>query len=371
MRIEEVKNKKDLKKFVFFPEKLYKNNPFWVPPLWIDEIKSYSIKNNPILFNSDFTLLLAYAGGSVVGRNLVYVDRKFNQYYHSKTGLFGAFECIEDMDVAKALINASEEWLKIKGMNVVRGPIHPIAESWGFLYEGFNSTPVFMAPYNYPYYNDFITNLGYSKVKDLLAYEADTQGGYEIPERFKVFSQRTLSRKHNLSLRRINPGKLLSEAEHIWRITNIALKDNWGYVPVDHSVLEDMIKKLKRVLDVDAVWFVEDARKPVGFALSFPDPNITFKKIRGRVFPFGFIKLLTEINKARRYRLIDLAVLPEYRNRGLDALLYIALFNALSPKGIKMEVNYILEDNAIIRNALEKLNLKLIKKYRIYEKSFV
>jgi ribosomal protein S18 acetylase RimI-like enzyme len=228
-----------------------------------------------------------------------------------------------------------------------------------------------MAPYNYPYYNDFITNLGYSKVKDLLAYEADTQGGYEIPERFKVFSQRTLSKKHNLSLRRINPGKLLSEAEHIWRITNIALKDNWGYVPLEYSVLEDMIRKLKGVLDIDAVWFVEDAGKPVGFVLSFPDPNITFKKIRGRVFPFGFIKLLTEINKARRYRLIDLAVLPEYRNRGLDALLYIALFNALSPKGIKMELNYILEDNAIIRNALEKLNLKLIKTYRIYEKSFV
>ena len=371
MRIEEVKNKKDLKKFVFFPEKLYKDNPFWVPPLWIDEIKSYSGKNNPILFNSDFTLLLAYDGGSVVGRNLVYVDHKFNQYYHSKTGLFGAFECIEDMDVAKALINTSEEWLKIKGMNVVRGPIHPIAESWGFLYEGFKSTPVFMTPYNYPYYNDFITKLGYSKVKDLLAYEADIKEGYEIPERFKVFSERTLSRKHNLSLRRINLGQLLSEAEHIWRITNIALKDNWGYVPVDHSVLEDMIKKLKRVLDVDAVWFVEDAGKPVGFALSFPDPNITFKKIRGRIFPFGFIKLLTEIKKVRRYRLIDLAVLPEYRNRGLDALLYIALFNALSSKGVKIEVNYILEDNAIIRNALEKLNLKLTKTYRIYEKSFV
>ena len=132
-----------------------------------------------------------------------------------------------------------------------------------------------------------------------------------------------------------------------------------------------MIKKLKMVLDVDAVWFVEDVGKPVGFALSFPDPNITIKKIRGRIFPFGFIKLLTEIKKVRRYRLIDLAVLPEYRNRGLDALLYIHLFNALSPKGVKMEVNYILEDNAIIRNALEKLDLKQTKTYRVYEKSLV
>jgi len=371
MRIEEVRNKKDLRRFVFFPEKLYSNNPYWIPPLWIDEIKSYCKNHNPILFNSDFILLLAYDGDIVVGRNLVYVDHKFNQYYRSRTGLFGAFECVRDIHVAKALIDKSEEWLKTKGMNVVRGPIHPIAESWGFLYEGFSSSPVFMAPYNPPYYNELITKLGYSKVKDLLAYEADTQEGYQIPDRFKIFGNNLLTRKHNISIRRINLKKLLSEAKNIWEITNIALKGNWGYVPVDYGVLEDMIKKLKRVLDIDAVWFVEDAGRPVGFALGFPDPNIIFKRIGGRMFPFGFIKLLTGIKKVRRYRLIDLAILPAYQNMGLDALLYIHLFNALSPKGVELEVNYILENNAKMRNTLEKLNLRLIKIYRVYEKSLV
>ena len=112
VRIEEAKNRKDLRRFVFFPEQLYKDNPYWVPPLWIDEIKSYGKKHNPILFNSDFTLFLAYDGDTVVGRNLVYVDHKFNQYYCSRTGLFGAFECMADMRVAEALIDRSEEWLK-------------------------------------------------------------------------------------------------------------------------------------------------------------------------------------------------------------------------------------------------------------------
>ena len=371
MRIEEVKNRKDLKRFVFFPEKLYKHNPYWVPPLWMDEIKSYSQDHNPILSNSDFILLLAYDGDTVIGRNLVYVDHKFNQYYHSRTGLFGAFECIKDINVTKALMSKSEEWLKAKGMNVVRGPIHPIAESWGFLCKGFCSSPVFMAPYNFAYYNDFIIKLGYNKAKDLLAYEADAQEGYQIPDRFKTFGKNLLAEKHNISMRRINKKKLLSEAVSIWEITNIALKDNWGYVPVDRGVLEDMIKKLKQVLDVDAIWFVEDAGRPVGFALGFPDPNIVFKRIGGKMFPFGFIKVLTEAKRARRYRLIDLAVLPEYQNMGLDALLYLHLFNALSPKGVKLEVNYILEDNAKIRNALDKLNLRLVKTYRVYEKNLV
>ena len=371
MKVEEVKNKKDLRRFVFLPEKLYKNSTYWVPPLWRDEIKSYSKKHNPILFNSDFILLLAYDGDIVVGRNLVYVDHKFNQYYQSKTGLFGAFECIRDINVTEALIDKSEEWLKSQGMDVIRGPIHPIAESWGFLYKGFNSSPVFMAPYNFPYYNDFITSLGYKKVKDLLAYEADAQEGYQIPERFRTFSENTIAKKHSISVRRIRPEKLLSEAEIIWEITNIALKDNWGYVPVDRGVLKDMIRKLKRVLDVDAVWFVEDTGKPVGFVLGFPDPNVILKRIGGRMLPFGFVKILTGVKKIHRYRLIDLAVLPQYQNMGLDTLLYINLFNALSPKGVKLEVNYILEDNRKIRNALDKLNLGLTKTYRVYEKSLV
>jgi ribosomal protein S18 acetylase RimI-like enzyme len=368
LRVTEVINKKDLKKFVFFPETLYQDDPYWVPPLWVDEIKSFNKEHNPILLNSDFKLLLAYDKSHVVGRNLVYVDHRFNEYYGSKIGFFGAFECIENIAVARILINASEEWLKNRGMNVIRGPIHPVAESWGFLNEGFNSSPVFMAPYNLPHYNDYIVNLGYTKVKDLLAYEAHVSEGYQIPERFKLFSEKILSRKQNITVRRINPKKLGDEAENIWAIANIALKDNWGYVPVDRSVMEDMIKKLKGILDVDAVWFVEDSGRPVGFALGYPDPNVLFKQVRGRLFPFGFIKILTGIKKVYQYRLIALAILPEYQNLGLDVLLYTNLFNALSPKGIRLEVNYILEDNTKIRNAIEKLNLKQIKTYRIYEK---
>lgn len=369
MRIEEVDRKRSFKRFVFFPEDLYRNDPLWAPPLWADEFRAYYKKKNPVLSHSDYTLFLALEGGNVLGRILIYVDHNFNRFYKSKIGFFGAFECIEDFKVAAGLFDKGEKWLRAKGMTHIRGPIHPVAENWGFLYEGFKLSPVFMTPYNPPYYNTFITKLEYTKIKDLLAYDADAKENYQIPERFSRFKEMLLARKPNLTVRRLDLKNLMKDAEHIWRISNIALQNNWGYVPIDRNEMKDLIKKLKTIVDVDAIWFVEDSGTPVGWALGFPDLNVILKKIRGRLLPFGFLILLTGIKKVRDYRLWGLAVLPEYHNLGLDVLLYMSLFNALSPKGVHLEANYILEDNAGIRNALEKMNLRHTKTYRVYEKS--
>ncbi len=369
VKITTVGSRQELRDFVFFPEKLYRGDPNWVPPLWGDELKSYHGEHNPILANSDFTLLLARRGDTVVGRNLVYVDRAFNAYYESAIGFFGAFECVDDPEVAAALLAETEDWLRQRGMTAVRGPIHPVAESWGFLLQGYDSPPVFMSPYNPPYYHGLVSGRGYAKVKDLLAYEADAGSGYRIPERFSRFCRALRARYPRLTVRRIDPKQLQRDAEYIWEISNIALKNNWGYVPLGREVLQDMIAKLKPVLDPDAVWLAFDGSRAVGYSLGFPDINTILARIRGRLLPFGFLRLLTGIKKIRRFRLFGLAVLPEYQNRGLDVLLYVSLHDALAPRRIRLEANYILEDNFKIRNPLEKMALTLTKTYRIYEKS--
>lgn len=371
MRVEEVSGGRALREFVCFPQRLYRGDPQWAPPLWIEERGAYNRSRNPILAHSDYVLLAVRDGGSMAGRALAYVDHAFNDYYHSRIGFFGAFECLDEPQAAEALLDRAESWLRERGMSAIRGPIHPVAESWGFCTSGYGSSPVFMAPYNPPYYNRFMELLGYAKVKDLLAYEADARQGYRIPERFVRFQEKTLSQRPGLSLRRLNLARLKEDAEHIWRISNIALRNNWGYVPLNRDELIDMIRKLKAIVDVDAVWFVEDAGAPVGYALGFPDLNVVLKKIGGRLFPLGFLTLLLEIRKVRDYRLFGLAVLPEYHNLGLDVLLYMSLFQSLAPKGIRLEANYILEDNLKIRNALEKLKLAVCKTYRVYEKSLI
>ncbi|MCK4835063.1 MAG: hypothetical protein KAT17_00410 [Candidatus Aminicenantes bacterium] len=368
MAVFKVSNKKQQRDFIFFPRHLYKKDLFWVPPIWFEERNAYSKKKNPILANSDFILCLATQNGRVVGRNLVYVDHTYNNFCKTEIGFFGAFECIDEVSVARELMEFAEDWLGKRGMKSIRGPIHPVAENWGFLYEGFDTTPVYMSPYNPGYYNKLLVQLDYEKIKDLLVYEADTKKGYEIPPRFLRFYDRFFKRYPGFTLRRLNLKNLDKDAEAIWKLSNIAYQDNWGYVPLDYNVLKDMIRKLKIIVDIDAVWIVEDNGVPVAYCLGFPDLNIILKEIQGKIFPFGFLKILKKIKHLQDYRLFGMAVHPRYHNLGLDALLYVHLSKALSPKKVRLEANYILEDNYKIRNALEKLNLTPIKTYRIYQK---
>jgi len=368
MIVREVRTKADMRAFVRLPERLYRADPCWAPPLWVDERGAYTPKKNAILRHSDYRLLLAESDGQVVGRSLAHVDHKFNEYYGTATGFFGAFECVNDLDAARALDEASVAWLAGRGMDRVRGPIHPVAESWGFLLEGFGTPPVFMASYNPAWYNDFMGRLGYAKVKDLLAYEGSTERGYRIPDRYSRFASRLLTAGGRYSVRTLSMKNLARDAEAILRISNIAIKDNWGFVPLDREEFLDMFRKLKPIADPEAIWLVEDRGETIGYALGFPDLNVILRRTGGRLFPFGFLQLLFGIRGVKDYRLFGLAVLPEYQGKGLDVLLYTHLYKALSTRIRRMEANYILEDNANIRNALEKLGLDLVKTYRVYEK---
>jgi len=172
-----------------------------------------------------------------------------------------------------------------------------------------------------------------------------------------------------LRIRPIDMKHLLRDAEEIWRISNQAIRDNWGWAPYGVEELKSTIKKLKPIADPDAIWIIEDAGEAVGFCLGFPDINVILRQIRGRLLPFGFITLLARRRRLREYRLFGLAVMPEYQGFGLDVLLYMSLYEALAPRDILLEASYILEDNAAMVNALQKLGLKQTKTYRIYEKS--
>ncbi|HEY9593444.1 MAG TPA: GNAT family N-acetyltransferase [Spirochaetia bacterium] len=369
MKVIEATTRSQRRRFVDYPKEVYRGDARWAPPLWSDERGAYSARTNPILAHSDYALLLAEEDGRTLGRSLVYVDREFNGYYGTRIGMLGAFECTGDLSVAHAMDDAAIAWLAARGMNRVRGPINPVSECWGFLLEGFDDPPVFMAPYNPKRYNDFFAALGYTKAKDLLAYEGSPERGYRIPQRFSTFGERTLRSAPGLSVRPLDMKNLVRDADAILSISNIALKDNWGYVPIKRDEFQTMFRKLKMIVDPQAVWFVEDRGRPIGYALGFPDLNVILTRIGGRLLPFGFLQVLFGIRKVRDYRLYGLAVLPEYHGRGLDVLLYCELYRALAPRIRRIEANYILEDNLRIRNALEKLDLTLVKTYRVYEKT--
>lgn len=368
MKVIEVKTKKQMKDFVYLPSKLHSQNENYVPPMWLEEKNAYYGKNNPILSNSDFELFLLLDDNETpIGRNLAYIDFNHNKFYKIKMGFFGAFECIDDEIAGRMLVDAAEEWIKDKGMDIIRGPIHPVAENWGFVYEGYDSPPMFMSPWNPPYYHKFFNE--YVKAKDLLVYEADTRTGYTIPDRYDSFYDKFIKRYPEINFRRINMKNIKEDARKILDVSNAALLNNWGYVPLELPVMEDMLKKLKLIVDRDAVWIVETNGKAIGCCLGFPDINIILKEIKGRLFPTGWYKLLFGSKKLKEYRLFGIAVHPDWRGKGLDAIMYVNLYRHLADKKILMEANYILEDNLNIKNALEKLGMTYIKTYRIYEKA--
>lgn len=358
-----------LSDFIRFPTALYRDDPRWVPPVWAAERSAYSPGHNSVLDRSRHILLAAYRGARIVGRVVAYIDPRFNSHFGAATGFFGSFECIDDGSVSGALLSSVEAWLAGQGMDRVRGPINPVAECWGFLVDGFQKPPVYMSPHNPPYYDRLMREAGYMGVKDLLAYEADAAKGYRIPERFGRFEALLAARKPSITTRTIDPGHLERDAEHVRSILNEGVDGNWGFVPVERDEMAGVVRDLKPILDPAAVWFVEDAGTPVACCLGFPDINVIVRKIRGRLFPFGIFRLLSGARRLRDYRLWGLAVKPAYQGQGLDVLLYLRLFQSLAHRNVRMEANYILEDNLKIRNALEKLGMAAIKTYRVYEKS--
>ncbi len=368
MDVAPVHDKKGMRDFIRFPSELYGSDPLWVPPLWVDEVKDYRVGANPILASSEHVFLIVRDGGRCVGRAVAYIDPAYNEFFHTSTGLFGAFECIERGEAAALLIGAIEAWHKKRGMERVLGPLNPVAECWGFLLKGDGRPPIFMTPHTKAYYLERFAQAGYRKAKDLLAYDVNADGNYTIPTRYEGFLQLLQKKRPGLSVRAISRKSHLADAEHIWRLSNLAITGNWGYVPVEREVMLDMVRRLKPVMDPDAIWFVEDNGVPVGFCLGFPDVNRAIKMIRGRFLPFGFAPLLTVKRWVKDYRLFGLAIHPDYQGLGLDVLLYARLFAVLKPRGIRLEANYILEDNYRIRNALEKLGMSMIKSYRIIEK---
>ncbi len=369
LSIRPVRTRRDYRDFLNLPRGIYRDDPAWVPPIRLTEPGEYRPSGNPVLARSEHGLFLARRGERPVGRIVAYVDPRFNEYYRSRIGFFGAFECREDGEAACALYAAAEAWMAERGMDSSRGPIHPSAECWGFVADGFDRPPVFLSPHNPPYYGALAEAAGYVGVKDLLAYEADARSGYRIPERFSRFAALHASRFPGLATRRIDPGALDRDARHILRILNEGVAENWGYVPVEEDEMTSVLRRLRPFLDPDAVWFVEAEGVPVACCLGFPDVNVAIRRMRGRLLPSGFLRLLSVRRRVRDYRLWGLAVLPAWQGRGLDVLLYMRLFEALAPKGVRLEANYILEDNLRIRNALEKLGMRPVKTYRVYEKA--
>jgi GNAT superfamily N-acetyltransferase len=367
MELRLVRDARALRQFIDLPYRIYRKDSNWVPPLRDEQRAQFDQRRNPLLDHCDRQLFLLMDGERQVGRIAAFVDTLAVEFWKQPIGLFGYFECAQDVEGATLLLDAARAWLRGRGMQRMRGPWTFVSQEWGMVVEGFSPPPVVMAPYNPPFYNDLLLTFGLTKAKDLLCWVVSAPDGYQIPSRILQVTDSVASR-YGIRMRPLDMRRFDEEVRLIEQLSNSSLISNWGYSPVTEAEVRATARDLKPVIHPQAVLFAEDKDgRAIGFAIAIPDVNYLLRGLGGSLLPFGWLKLLVGIPRLQRYRMFALGVIPEYHGKAVDSLMYRALYEALYSKDIWMEINYVLEDNYPMINAIKKLGARLLRRYRVYE----
>jgi len=371
MKICPVHSRRDLLEFIDFPYELYRHDPVWVPPLRSEQRQQFDPRTNPFIDHCDWQLFLLKDQGKTMGRVAAFVDNIAVDFWQERIGHFGYFECLPDKPAAALLLEAARNWLKEQRCTMIRGPWSFVAQEIGLVVEGFEPSPVLMAPYNPPYYHDFMTAFGMHKAKDLLCWVISMADGYQIPQRILTLTD-TVAKRYGVTVRPMDMKQYDRDVQIFTELSNQSIVANWGYSPVTEAEANAIAQDMKQIIQPQGVLFAEDKKgRPIGFAVALPDINFLLKGLKGRLFPFGFIKLLRGIPRLRRYRMFALGVIPEFQGKAVDSLLYRALHESLATPDMWMEINYVLEDNWPMVNAIEKLGAKPLRRYRVYEMDII
>ena len=370
VRIAPVRNRQDLHQFTQLPWQLYSDDPAWVPPLLFDLKKLLSPKKHPFHKHADVQYFLARLNGQVAGRIAAIVNHRHIQFHNESVGFFGFFESIDDQDVAQALLAAAEQWVGQRGVRSVRGPMSfSTNEECGLLVNGFNTAPMVMMSHHRPYYARLIRTAGYAKAKDLLAYLIDLREDATIPERL-VHGVQRLQRKQAITIRSIDVRRFEEEVRLLHGIYHRAWEHNWGFVPMTEAEVDLLAHTLRLVADPKLCLIAELDNRPVGFALALPDYNQVLRRMNGRLFPLGALKLLWYKRRIDALRVLLLGTNPDVRVRGLDAMLYLKLWQHVLAYGYRLvECSWILEDNWSMQRGLERMGARIYKTYRVFEKT--
>jgi len=368
IKVQPVRNKREFKKFLLFPWKVYAGDPNWVPPLIAEMKEKLDLKRNPFFEHASMEIFLAWCGEEPVGRIAAIIDELHNQVHQEKVVFFGLYESVNDEAVARALLEAVESWGKERGMTILRGPMNlSMNDECGFLLSGFDSPPMIMMPYNPAYYNDLMVKSGLVKAKDLFAFYMTKD--HEVAAKVSRVVER-VQQEIKVRFRIVNMRHLEEEAKKIQAIYNEAWSRNWGFVPWTENEMKHMVKRLKQFADPHLVIFAEDpAGRPIGFAFGLPNYNEILKKLNGRLTPWGILLFLFNRRRLKGMRAVVFGVVRDYQQTGLSYLLYSQLEKNALARGYEWcEMSWELEDNEPILRFSQSIGGKIYKTYRIYQK---
>jgi len=372
--IRPVRSRRELKRFVKVPFRLHRESEQWVPPLVFERMQFLDRKKNPWFEHGEAEFFLAERAGEDVGRISAHLDHRWDSFQGGKDAMFGFFEAAEDPEVVRALFDAATEWATERGRERILGPMDfTTNDEIGILIEGFERQPMILEPWHPPYYQRLIEAEGFAKAMDVLMWElrmGELKEGEKFDPSIHEAAEKALH-DEGITIRNMRKSDMAGEVRRFMDVYNEAWGDNWGFVPITDAEVEFQAKNLKQVLDEEWTFMAEKDGEVVGAALTLPDINQVMAKLDGRLLPFGWAKFLLGKRKIDRLRVFALGVKHDYRHSGIAAGLYLEHIKmAAKPDKIKWgEMGWILETNKPMNRAMEGMGGKIVKKYRLYERS--
>lgn len=370
IEIKEVKTKRDKRKFVDFPTKLYKGCKEYVHPLRMDELNLFSEKNVSYE-DCDTIYFLAYKDGKIVGRIAGIEQKIYNAKVNEKRIRFTRFDCINDEEVAKALFNAVENWARSKGMDIVHGPLgFNDLDREGMLIDGFDELATFEEQYNYSYYPELMEKCGYVKEVDWVEFKIFPTYG-EREKRVEKIADKVLKR-YNLKIATDKNKRRFIERykKGIFEVIDEAYGDLHGVVPYTDKLRDQIINQFKMFISLKyIVTIVNEKDEVVAFGFGIPSLSKAVQKSKGRLTPFGIIRLLHAVKHPKILDFALIGIRKNYLNKGLPAIVLNYIMKKLPKFGIEhCETNLNLEYNIPIQNQWKNFDHVQHKRRRCYIK---
>ena len=371
--VREVKDKKDLKDFIYFANNLYKGNEYYAPSLISDDYNTFDPARNGAMDFCDHQAFLAEKDGKLAGRVMAIINRKANEAWKVDQVRFGWIDFIEDEEVAKALLEKVEAWGRERGMKQIVGPLgFTDFDPEGMLIEGFDRLATMVGIYNHSYYPEFLEKFGFTKETDWLEYRITLPE--TLPERYYKYSELVVN-KYNLNVRKVN--RRMIDKEHygrkFFKLINETYYKLYGFSLLSDKQIEAYTKQYLALLDLRMVSFVEDCNgELVAAGVTMPDLSRALQKCGGELFPTGWYHMLKAIfwKPCDTLNLLLVGIREDYQNKGLNAVIITDLFPRLKAMGFKYaETTAELETNDQIQAMWKYFDREQHKRRRVYGKT--
>jgi len=377
IEIKKVETKKDLRRFIDVHHDLYEGNPYDAPTLVLDDLNTFNPKKNAAFEFCEAEFYIAYKDGKAVGRVAAIINHRANEKWNQHNVRFGWIDFIDDIEVSKALLKAVEDYGRRKGMKQIVGPLgFTDMDPEGMLIEGFDQLGTMATSYNYDYYPKHIEQMGgWEKDNDYVEYKLIIPD--KMPEKYEKISKMVMQR-YNLRIKKLTYKDIYKKGYglKVFKVINETFKDLYGYSEMTDKQIMQYINMYMPMADLSLFVVIEDAsadNKVVGIGLTMPSMSRALQKCkRGRLFPFGWWHLLRSMkfHKTDYVDLLLMGVLPEYRNKGANALMFYDLIPRYQAYGFEWgESSVEMETNANVQSQWQYIEREQHKRRRCYKKS--